>query len=265
MKKLNKLLLIAGTCLSIAFMLTSCDKAANNTVAPQVVDSLKTGLIAYYPFDNSGADLSGNGNDGFVYNITSTSDHNGKPNAAYHFDGTTSYILVKDNAALRLNNTDYTINCWEKQESYGATFGSVIACKRGAGNNNGWSYGVHGYTYNGGATVGQTTMQISGGTDIAAIGATSLNLNTWYMLTTVYNVKKQQISYYINGVLDNVANNIPSPVLTATSDMYIGTDNPATGTSGYFFKGSLDDMSMFNRALTATEIKKIYNLTSSAL
>ena len=96
MKKLNKLLLIAGTCLSIAFMLTSCDKAANNTVAPQVVDSLKTGLIAYYPFDNSGADLSGNGNDGFVYNITSTSDHNGKPNAAYHFDGTTSYILVKD-------------------------------------------------------------------------------------------------------------------------------------------------------------------------
>jgi len=231
------------------------------TLPTPPIDSLTIGLIAYYPFNNSGVDQSGNGNHGFIYNMTATSDRNGKYNAAYHFDGSTSYIQVKDNQALRLNATDYTINTWQKIESYGPTYGSIIVCKRGNGNNNGWDYGIHGYAGSNGAILGQTTMIVSGGNDPTASGVKILNLNTWYMLTTVYSAQKQQISFYVNGVLDNVTNSIPTPSINANSDMFIGCDNPAVTSSGYFFKGSLDDMRIYGRALTLKEIQKLYTLT----
>jgi len=242
-------------------MMTSCKKGDNTGTVEEQIDSLKVGLIAYYPFNNSGIDYTGNGNDGFVYNITSTSDRNGKANSAYYFDGATSNIRVTDNQALRLNNTDYTINTWEKLDSYGPTYGSIIVCKRGTGSTNGWNYGIHGYVGSNNAVLGQTTMQISGGLDITATGVKTLNTGTWYMLTTVYSLSKHQITYYVNGVLDNVISNIPSPSATTTSDMYIGSDNPVVSSSGYYFKGSLDDMRIYGRALTQAQIQKLYILT----
>ncbi len=263
MKKSQMFVLITAISLLTTGLLGSCKKSADTAVVPKAVDSLKVGLVAYYPFDNSGVDVSGNGNHGFVNNITSATDHNGIANGAYHFDGVSSYISVKDNPALRLSGTDYTINVWQKLDSYGTTYGSIIVCKRGSGSTNGWNYGIHGYTSSNNSVLGQTTMQISGGNDATATGVKVIELNKWYMLTTVYNVKKLQISYYVNGILDNVINNIPSPSTTASSDMFIGSDNPlVSGTLGYFFKGTLDDISIYNRALSVAEIQKLYMLTS---
>lgn len=265
--------------LSIAFIaclsaITSCKKEVQiqtvtviDTVKvieqtpPPPVDSLTIGLIAYYPFNNSGIDATGNGNDGFINNMTATSDRNGKPNAAYHFDGSTSFIQVKDSQPLRLSGTDYTINTWVKLDSYGPTYGSIIVCKRGLGSSNGWNYGIHGYVGSNNAVLGQTTMQISAGNDPTATGVKVINLNTWYMLTTIYSASKQQITFYVNGVLDNVVSNIPAPGAAASSDMFIGSDNLGIGTSGYYFKGAMDDMRIYGRALKTTEIQKLYTLT----
>jgi len=231
------------------------------TTPPPPVDSLTIGLIAYYPFNNSGVDATGNGNDGFINNMTATSDRNGKANAAYHFDGATSFIQVKDNQALRLSATDYTINTWVKLDSYGPTYGSIVVCKRGLGSSNGWNYGIHGYVGSNNSVLGQTTMQISAGNDPTATGVKVINLNTWYMLTTIYSASKQQISFYVNGVLDDVVSNIPSPAIAGTSDMFIGSDNLGIGTSGYYFKGSMDDMRIYGRALKLSDIQKLYVLT----
>jgi len=242
-------------------VITSCKKADNNETVQPTVDSLNVGLIAYYPFNDSGVDYTGNGNDGFVYNITSTSDRNGKANSAYYFDGSTSYVRVPDSTPLRLSNTDYTINTWEKLDSYGPTYGSIVVCKRGTGNNNGWNYGIHGYIGSDNSVLGQTTMILSGGLDITATGLRKLSTGTWYMLTTVYSIQKHQITYYVNGVLDNVISNIPTPNPVTSVDMYIGADNPAVTTSGYFFKGSMDDMRIYGRALSVAQIQKLYTST----
>jgi hypothetical protein len=234
------------------------------TVVPAPIDSLKLGLIAYYPFNSSTADSSGLGNNGTAYNLQLVPDRFGNPNAAYHFNGVSSYIQVKDNAALRLNNTDFTFNVWAKIDTYSSSYGSVILGKRGPGDANGWLYGIHGYALpNNGATVGQTTFQVSGGNDPFAGGVKTINTNTWYMLTTTYSVKKQQISFYVNGVLDNTINNIPTPIATANSDMFIGSDNPVVGgASAYYFKGSLDDIRIYSRALDLSEIQKLYLFTN---
>jgi len=248
-------------------VMNSCTKAildnkeeTPNLDNPNAVDSLKIGLIAYYPFNNSSADESGNNYNGTAYNTVVTNDRNGKANSAYYFNGTNSYVQVADNKALRLNATDFTINQWVKVSSYNGTYGSIILGKRGVGNSNGWSYGIHGLMQSNSTVAGQITFQVSGGNDPFAASVKLVNLNSWYMLTTVYSVQKQQLTYYINGVLDAVVSNIPSPSVFATSDMFIGTDNPLIGQS-YFFMGYLDDMRIYNRALPVSQILKLATVT----
>ena len=125
---MKKTLLFSAIAL-LAF--ASCKKNNGPGNTPPTVDSLKIGLIAYYPFNNSAADLSGNNNNGTAYNVTSVTNRKGIANSAYYFKGdTNSYIVVKDNASLRLTDIDYTINLWVKIDTFSANYGDLILTKR---------------------------------------------------------------------------------------------------------------------------------------
>jgi hypothetical protein len=258
MRKIYTLVVIVILTISLG-TISSCKKGESN-ITPAAIDSLNVGLIAYYPFNNTGVDFTGNGNDGVVYNITGTSDRNGKANAAYHFDGSTSYIQVKDNQALRLNGTDYTINTWVKLDQYNSTNGSFIVNKRTSGPADGWGFSITNYSSPNNILTKGLMFFGPGGTDPYALGTKVLALNQWYMITTIYNYSKQQVSFYVNGVLDNVTTGIASPNAAITGDMFIGSDNLLT-TTNYNLKGSLDDMRIYKRALTIAELQKLYVLT----
>ena len=235
------------------------------TPAPVVVDSLKVGLIAYYTFDNTGVDSSGIHNDvSFYHNTTSTSNRFGQANRAFYFDGTTSYLIVKDSPSLRLSNTDFTINTWINLDNYNTSFGAEVLVKRNQGNAQGWNYGVTGQAnfITNGYPIGVSSYNVSGGGDPLAIGTKAIGLNQWRMLTTVYNFQKKQIAYYIDGVLDNVTNNIPSPNSSVTADMYIGQDSQTTINTAYFLKGKLDDVRIYSRALSISDIYKLFVKTN---
>lgn len=223
-----------------------------------IVDSLKLGLLAYYPLNNTGADSSGKGNDvqGY-YAITSATNRFNKVNSAVSFNGISSYMIIKDNADLRLSNTDFTTNLWIYMDAYNTSFGSELLCKRGAGSTNGWNYSVFGNASLNPAPIGATSFQVSGGTDPLAAGGKAIGLNQWRMLTTVYNLAKKQVSFYIDGVLDKTLDNIPSPSATAAADLYIGADSQS---SAYFLKGKLDEVRIYNRALPLSQIAKLYSL-----
>jgi len=244
--------------------LVSCTKTHNPT---PVVDSLKIGLIAYYPFNyDSAVDSSGNHNDGTIYNITSVPDRFGKANSAYYFNGENSYIVVKDNQALRLANTDYTINSWVNLQEYDSSYGSVIVDKRGLGSSNGWLDGIAGYAdlTNSVGAYGIITYLVSGGTDPGAIGKKVVPLNGWHMITVSFNNQSKQISLYVDGVLDTVTDNMPTPSNSTATDMYIGTDSQDFlngNITSYFLKGNLDDIRIYNRQLKISDIQKLFNLT----
>jgi len=56
---------------------------------------LSRGLLAYYPFNGTAADASGNGNNGTLFNgVQLTTDRQGHPNSAYLFDGVNGYIQI---------------------------------------------------------------------------------------------------------------------------------------------------------------------------
>jgi len=246
--------LIIGFALFVAAGFTSCNKGVDGQPIP--IDSLKVGLIAYYPMNNTGADSSGHGNDiTFYRNITSTTNRFLQANSAFNFDGVTSYAAVNDNAALRLNNTDFTLNTWVNLTSFNQGNGSFVFAKRTSGINNGWGFSITGYQ-SGLGIVGAAYFGPGGG-NAYAVGTKSITTGKWNMVTVVYNSTKQQISIYVNGVFDNVTSNIPTPSASITSNLFIGTDNPSNFTS-YFMNGAFDDMRIYSRALTLSEVQKLY-------
>jgi hypothetical protein len=258
MKKIA--LVMFATIIGAAFF-TSCQKKDPTPVA--TIDSLKIGLLAYYPFNNSGTDSSGKGNNVNYYsNITATTNRFNIPNTAFSFDGVSSYMTVADNTELRLSNTDFTTNLWVYMVNYSSSYGYELLVKRNAGTANGWNYGITGTAnqINNGTALGVASFQLSGGSDPLALGTKVIGLNQWHMLTTVYNAQKKQITYYIDGILDNVSNNIPTPNPSVTSVLTIGNDSQTTNFTNYFFKGKLDDIRIYNRALTSASILKLYTL-----
>ena len=252
--------LLSAICISFIF---SCGKKSDPKPTPPAVDSLKIGLLAYYQFNNSGADSSGKGNDAYNYhNLTSTDNRFGKPNSAFYFNGTDGYMVIKDNNSLRLSNTDFTLNVWVEFDSYNNSFGSEILCKRGEGHTNGWNYGItgvedqiHGYP------IGAPSYQVSGSSDPIAIGINPIGLGHWHMLTTVYSLTNQTISYYEDGVFQNTLGNIPSPNPSTAADLYIGQDSQGSGATAYYLQGKLDDIRIYNRAISVSEIQKLFSLT----
>lgn len=72
------------------------------------------GLIAYWPFSGTTADMSGyNYHGSLVGNPTLTMDRFGNPNSAYHFDGVDDYIIVNNDNPV-ITTTEFTISGWAK-------------------------------------------------------------------------------------------------------------------------------------------------------
>ena len=214
-----------------------------------------SGLIAYYPFDNSGRDFSNNGNNGIVHNATAVPDRNNKANSAYHFDGTTSVVSVADNQSLRLGNTDFTLSTWLKLDSYNSSYVSSIISKRIAGFNGGWLWAVNGQQNP--PPLGAVYFGPGGGNS-DAVGSKVLAPGQWYMVTCVYTKANDQLSIYVNGVFDKTVGGILPPDASITATLLIGADGYA-GANGYFFQGSLDDVRIYSTALTANAVQQLYN------
>jgi hypothetical protein len=223
-----------------------------------VPDSSGIGLIGWYPFNSTGGEYSGTGNpSASIHDISSTPDRAGNLDGAYAFNGISSYISAGNGGSFCLNNTDFTINVWLKLASYGGANGSAIACKRGVGPGNGWMLSITNSSIKNLPVKPGLIAFIPGSTDVYSIDTTAIVLNKWYMITVMYNAAQKQCSTFINGKLDMVSNNIASPVANTTADLYVGRDNIANTSESYLFKGAIDDLRMYNRLLTLSELKKL--------
>jgi len=240
------------------FYLNSCKKKSTTSTG---VDSTLVGLIAYYPFNNNGLDISGkNHNASSVVNVSPVADRFGVANSAYLFSGN-SYLIVPDDSTLRLSNTDYTLNYWVNLTAYSSTYGIVPLSKRGVGTSNGWITGISGPLAKDGIS-GRNDIAISGGADPIAYGNTVIPLSAWRMITITFSLKTKTISIYVNGVLDNTISNIPSPNSTTNTPMVIGGDSQGSvnpNVFSYFFTGVLDDIRIYNRKISQGNISLLFN------
>jgi hypothetical protein len=237
--------------LAMGFALTT------QTLFAQVPSFVPTnGLVGYWPFSGNADDVSGNGNNGTVNGATLTTDRFGNSNSAYNFDGINNHILVSNNSTLS-GFADITISFWVNISQFPSEsnpFSGLVAKWYGSGNCGGVTDNYACYL--------RTNNQFVVGTNqyrnYPNMLQTPSNLSTsnWYHFVMVHNSSTGG-SIYINGTLVSTYNTAGA-LCSSTNPLYFGCDN-GLGTLNRFFDGKLDDIGIWNRALSETEIATIYN------
>lgn len=102
-------------------------------------------------------------------------------------------------------------------------------------------------------------MHLSGGNDPYGVSDTAVPLGTWHHVAVVYELSGD-MTFYIDGQPDGTASNMPTPHPNESSDLFIGRDSQA---AGYYFDGAVDDVRIYDLALSTAEIDALYLLGSS--
>jgi len=199
------------------------------------------GLVAYYPFDGNANDASGNGNHGI--DNGGVSYISGAKGLAANFDGVNDYISIPHHSIFNLG-TSFTLSVWVNISS-GAYDAIRIIDKATGGTCNGWNFDTHDSS--------QPGFRMRMDSSCPWINSQSaFSADSWHhLLVTVDNL---QATFYLDGMVDG-SGRISTPP-SNTLDLYIGSAHPSTNDS--MFKGQLDEIRMYNRALTPTEIQQLY-------
>jgi hypothetical protein len=220
--------------------------------------NLQTGLVGYWPFCGNANDVSGNANNGTVNGATLTTDRFGNANSAYSFDGVDDQIMVNNSQSL--NSSDKTISLWFNSNSFPTNMGNgsqsliskwyqIINC-----NNNSDSYILLlGYANNNVNNIAATNLYSQ--STFYGIN-NNYSLNNWTNIVFSHN-NQNGGKIYINGNLIS-STNTNGDICSSTNPLYFGTDNNF-GTLWRFFNGKIDDIAIYNRALSQTEITQNYN------
>ena len=103
-------------------------------------------------------------------------------------------------------------------------------------------------------------VRVAGATNTFAqrYSTTVRSLNVWYHVAGVYDASAQTLDIYVNGVLDNgtLRGTIPASQINSAVNVNIGR---RSGGSGYYFNGVIDDVRIYNRALSQAEIQADMN------
>ena len=217
------------------------------TLFAQVPSYVPTnGLVGYWPFNGNANDISGNGNNGTNYGATLTADRFGNVNSSYNFNGIDNYIRVLY-SFNNIDSIDSSISGWVNiNNNAGGSFVQI-----GIDNIN---LGTKGYSigYGGGDFMTNGTNLIGLVSGVSWYQSSqSLILNSWHHFVIIK--QSNNFKFYLNGILvySNAIANINSP----TADVFFGSTAPNDNN----FFGKLDDIGIWNRALTQEEITNLYN------
>ncbi len=207
--------------------------------------------IAAYLFNGNANDESDNGNHGIVHGPSLTSDRNGIANSAYRFDGNNDYIQVPHTEPLNLGKMgqSYSISIWVKSKN---PQGKRLIQKWNEHLNTPYPISIQTGFENCVAQVydGQTKSTMS------KIPFGSIWDNHWHHLVIIVNVSNKIVSGYLDGKFIHQVIYLISSSTSNDIDMYIGK----SPIHNYFFKGCIDDIRIYNRALTKIEVESLYLL-----
>lgn len=212
---------------------------------------LTSNLKVCMPFNGNANDVSGSGNNGTVSGATLTTDRFGNISSAYQFNGTSNYISISSFANLAPTN-EITISMWGKSDITTSNCLFMLS----PDNSSDRCVGCAQYS-NGG-----TTMMLWDYGDISTGGRTSstgipVDITGWHHYVYIISQSGNKKQMYLDGVLKSNANY----ALTCNNKnlpFLIGAGTDVLGGS-IRFRGKIDDICIYNRALNANEISILYN------
>jgi hypothetical protein len=214
--------------------------------------TVSSGLVGWWPLDEGTGlvahDVSGQGNNG-TWSGTPSS-----PSGTYYttgvigsyagyFDGSDDRVTIGTQPVYEFTGP-FTLSAWVNTVSSG----TILSMQNGGDNgyNLGINYGIIRF-----CVYANTTQSCAGG------GSYPLSSPTWTYFTAVFD--GSNISVYANGALVASAS-APTPT-ASTGPLAFGTAQRGGYTN---FTGSLDDIRLYNRALSASEISSFYNVDVGA-
>ena len=211
-------------------------------LSAQVPDYVPTeGLVAWYPFNGNANDESGNGYDGATQNVEPTLDRFGNENAAYEFDGESSYVFVESD----FDSNERSACLWVRASSIE---NSLVYDT----DHNNLEFGL--------TQFGCGSFGSAFGIGVGHPGGENTYFNqtatidTWYMLAFTRNADSTK--YYFNGNLEHTVENANFSSVSGAAGTWIGVRR---GAGDRFFNGCIDDIGIWTTALSDEQITALYN------
>jgi hypothetical protein len=213
-------------------------------------------LVAYYPFDGNADDASGNAHHGTL--VGDATFGPGFVNNALVLDGSGDYVQVSHHADFDFE-TELSFSAWVNLDPGAVTHWNQVYSKgeiatgRTAAE---WKFGTPDEGYLSQLKVDGNGLGSAG---YYTTSPTSLQYGEWYYLTVTY--ENRDVKFYINGEFDYEDSILGDPDdVNNTFAALIGAFDPLGGIPvTNFYEGKLDDLRIYDHALSGTEVQELYS------
>jgi len=223
--------------------------------------TLKSGLVGYWTFDGKDTpwtsataattrDLSGNNNTGTLTNMNQRSSVvPGVAGQGLNFDGVDDYVMISDNDSLDFGTGNMSVCAWVKTSSAFNDSRNIFDKDMPEVGNPSYLLYIDGGN-------ARFILGTSGG-DYVAVSSTNVNDQQWhYICATRNSGSANGVKIYIDGIQNGSMATDNGGTVSNAEDVYIGRFDGASGA----FPGLIDDVRIYNRALSASEVKQLYNM-----
>lgn len=227
--------------------------------------SLEQGLVGLWTFDGGDTtwtsasagttrDGSGNNNTGTLTNMNqNTSVNGGKLGQALNFNGSSNYVRI-NSVADDVQTGAATVSLWFKPASTFSAANTVdqtIFSISDANSNNDLRFRLRQAD---GFLSWQTVSLFTVDDSVSSIS--SWQANTWYHIVGTISADGSAKVLYVNGVEENLTTGLSARGGTLSTEATIGVLDNLTE----YFNGAIDDVRVYNRALSPAEIQQLYKL-----
>lgn len=236
------------------------DKALTQQQVLNIISSDDTGPVAYWPLDDAMYDpctLTAvdeiAGNDGTLTNMTSGDWSEGLFDGALEFDGVDDRVEIPSSSSLDISG-EMSLSLWfYKLGSNGASHYSHLAGINQCGGITGDAYFMKSQN-NDTLTLGVAY----GGSLVEMTGTASVSKNQWHHVVGVF-VPGSSMTLYLDGKLYTSRDSgVPAAIEVTDANFTLGD---IYNCSGYGLNGLLDEIQLYDRALSESEVLDLY-LTS---
>jgi len=203
--------------------------------------SLQKGKILDLRMDRGFKDSTPYENHGTATDVTLGADRKGNTKAGV-FNGTSSYIDCGNDSSLQIRNS-LTMSVWIKPDNLTNATGGIL-CKSDFNDNFG-DYEIH-------QSTDKIRFLLNNNSPLNVLTSNTSITTNWTHVVATYDGTTKKI--YINGQLSNSAN-FTGQINNSFTNLRIGSYYNAA----LVFAGLIDDVRIYNRALSETEIKTLYN------
>ncbi|MFZ2970492.1 MAG: LamG domain-containing protein [Minisyncoccia bacterium] len=230
-------------------------------------DTMTRGLVGYWSMEEGGGqtayDGSGNSNNGTLgAAATAGADDpkwtKGKNGGGLKFDGVDDYVFKSDSTSLSITG-DLTIESWINLNAISIEQTIIGKWDETTANaDRSYRFWIDS------SNKLNLSITTDGSTVVSHTGSTTTFVaNERYHIVGIYNISgtSDAMDLYVNGVLDvaQKTTGVPASIDDNISNLYIGAKENTSGNADTFFNGAIDEPRVYNRALSAEEVRYHYN------